>query len=90
MWKYSKILRNKTVYLYDEIKVLDSKIVLAGILSFILLALFIILPSVSLFYGSDRLFFQLLIFTVPLFIFGTLKIAEMLNKVIKKPILKCR
>ena len=85
MWKYSKILRNKTVYIYDEIKVLDSKIVLAGILSFILLALFIILPSVSLFYGSDRLFFQLLIFTVPLFIFGTFKIAEILNKVIKKP-----
>jgi uncharacterized membrane protein len=88
IWKYSKIFRNKTVYIYDEIKVLDSKIVLAGILSFILLALFIILPSVSLFYGSDRLFFQLLIFTVPLFIFGTLKIAEMLNKVIKKPDLK--
>jgi uncharacterized membrane protein len=88
MWKYSKILRNKSVNIYDEIKVLDSKIVLAGILSFVLLALFIILPSVSLFYGSDRLFFQLLIFTVPLFIIGSFKIAEMLNNVIKKPDLK--
>ena len=86
--KYRKILMNKTVYIYDEIKSLDSKLVLAGIVSFTLLALFIILPSVSFFYGSDRLFFQLLIFTAPIFIFGTFKIAEILNKVIKKPDLK--
>lgn len=86
--KYRKILMNKTVYIYEEIKTLDSKIVLGGVLSLTLLAMFIILPSVSFFYGSDRLFFQLLIFTVPIFIIGTVKIAEILNKVIKKPNLK--
>ena len=79
---------NKTVFVYNEIKILDSKLVLGGILSFILLAMFIILPSVSFFYGSDRLFFQLLVFTVPIFIIGTFKITEILNKVIKKPDLK--
>jgi uncharacterized membrane protein len=71
-----------------EIKTLDSKLVLAGVVSLTLLAMFIILPSVSFFYGSDRLFFQLLIFTAPIFIIGTFKIAEILNKVIKKPDLK--
>jgi uncharacterized membrane protein len=86
--KYRKILMNKTVYVYEEIKTLDSKLVLGGVLSLTLLAMFIILPSVSFFYGSDRLFFQLLIFTVPIFIIGTFKIAEILNKVIKKPDLK--
>ena len=79
---------NKTVYIYDEVRTIDSKLVLGGILSLTLLAMFIILPSVSFFYGSDRLFFQLLIFTVPIFIIGTFKIAEILNKVIKKPDLK--
>ena len=83
--KYRKILMNKTVDLYGVIKKLNSILVLAGIVSFTLLAMFIILPSVSFFYGSDRLFFQLLIFTAPIFIFGTFKIAQILNKVIKKP-----
>jgi uncharacterized membrane protein len=86
--KFRKLVMNKTVFVYNEIKILDSKLVLGGILSFILLAMFIILPSVSFFYGSDRLFFQLLIFTVPIFIIGTFKITEILNKVIKKPDLK--
>ncbi len=86
--KYRKILINKTVNLYGQIKTLDSILVLAGIVSLTLLAMFIILPSVSFFYGSDRLFFQLLIFTAPIFIIGTFKIAEILNKVIKKPDLK--
>ena len=86
--KYRRILKHKTVFIYDGIKTLDSKLVLAGLLSVTLLAMFIILPSVSFFYGSDRLFFQLLIFTVPIFILGTDKIAEIMNKVIKKPDLK--
>jgi uncharacterized membrane protein len=86
--KFRKLLMNKTVYVYEEIRTLDSKLVLGGVLSLTLLAMFIILPSVSFFYGSDRLFFQLLIFTVPIFIIGTFKIAEILNKVIKKPDLK--
>jgi len=86
--KYRKIINHKTVFIYDEIRSFDSKIVLAGLVSLILLAMFIILPSVSFFYGSDRLFFQLLIFTVPIFIIGALKIAELLNKLIKKPDLK--
>ena len=86
--KYRRILKHKTVFIYDGIRTLDSKLVLAGLLSVTLLAMFIILPSVSFFYGSDRLFFQLLIFTVPIFIMGADKIAEIMNKVIKKPDLK--
>jgi uncharacterized membrane protein len=86
--KYRKLLMKKTVYIYDEINTLNSKLVLAGVVALTLLAMFIILPSVSFFYGSDRLFFQLLIFTAPIFIIGTFKIAEILNKVIKKPDLK--
>jgi len=86
--KFRKIIKNKTVFIYEEIISLDSKLIFAGLLSLILLALFIILPSISFFYGSDRLFFQLLIFTVPLFTIGTFKIAEILNKIIKKPDLK--
>ncbi len=86
--KFRKIIKYKTVFIYEGITSLDSKLLFAGFLSLILLALFIILPSVSFFYGSDRLFFQLLIFTVPLFIIGTFKIAELLNKIIKKPDLK--
>ena len=86
--KYRKLLIKKTVYIYEEINSLDSKLVLAGVVALTLLALFIILPSVSFFYGSDRLFFQLLIFTAPIFIIGTFKIGEILNKVIKKPDLK--
>lgn len=86
--KYKRILKDKTVFIFNGIKTLDSKLVLAGLISLTLLALFIILPSVSFFYGSDRLFFQLLIFTVPIFIIGADKIAELLNKIIKKPDLK--
>jgi len=86
--KYRKLLMKKTVYIYDEITTLNSKLVLAGVVALTLLAMFIILPSVSFFYGSDRLFFQLLIFTAPIFIIGTFKIAEILNKVVKKPDLK--
>ncbi|MEG3224262.1 MAG: hypothetical protein BME94_01740 [Methanobacteriales archaeon Met13] len=51
------------------------------IISIIILALFVILPFVSFFYGSDRLFFQLLVFTGPLFILGCVSA----TKVIKKP-----
>jgi uncharacterized membrane protein len=69
-------------------KMLDSKLVLAGLISLTLLAMFVILPSVSFFYGSDRLFFQLLIFTVPIFIVGAIKIAGLMNKIIIKPDLK--
>lgn len=86
--KFRRLVKHKTVFIYDGIRKLDSQLVFAGFLSLILLAMFIILPSVSFFYGSDRLFFQLLIFTVPIFIIGTFKIAELLNKVIKKPDLK--
>jgi uncharacterized membrane protein len=88
MVKYRKILQQKTVYVYEEIRSLDSKLVLGGLLSLTLLAMFVILPSISFFYGSDRLFFQLLIFTVPIFIIGAFKITELLNKVIKKSNLK--
>ena len=86
--KYRRILKHKTVFIYDGIRTLDSKLVLAGLISLTLLALFIILPSVSFFYGSDRLFFQLLIFTGPIFLMGVDKIAEIMNKIIKKPDLK--
>ena len=86
--KARRIMKQKTVSLYEEMRRLDSKLVLAGLISLSLLAMFIILPSVSFFYGSDRLFFQLLIFTVPLFIVGGIKIAEIMNQVIKKPDLK--
>ncbi len=86
--KYRKIVKHRTVFIYEGIRKLDLKLVFAGFLSLTLLAMFIILPSVSFFYGSDRLFFQLLIFTVPIFIIGVFKIAELLNKVIKKPDLK--
>lgn len=82
---YHKTLKDKTKLLYNEIIILDSKIVLASLLSFMLLAMFLLLPSVSFFYGSDRLFFQLLIFTAPIFIIGTLKIAKLINKIVKKP-----
>jgi uncharacterized membrane protein len=86
--KYKRMIQGKTVILYKEIKSVDSKLLLAVILSLIVLAMFIILPSVSFFYGSDRLFFQLLIFTSPIFVVGAIKIAELINKVIKKPDLK--
>ena len=83
--KYRRVLKGKTKNLYQEIRLLDSKLVLGSFLSFSLLAMFLLLPSVSFFYGSDRLFFQLLIFTVPIFIIGAIKIAQIMNKVIKKP-----
>jgi uncharacterized membrane protein len=86
--KARRILKHKTVTLYNEMKKLDSKLVLAGLLSITLLALFVILPSVSFYYGSDRLFFQLLIFTVPIFIVGAIKIAGFMNRFIVKPDLK--
>ena len=88
LMKFRKRLQGKTVILYKEIRSLDTKLLLAVLLSITLLAAFIILPSVSFFYGSDRLFFQLLIFTAPVFIIGAIKIAEILNRVIKKPDLK--
>ncbi len=74
--KYRRVLKGKTETLYQEIRLLDSKLVLGSFLSFSLLAMFLLLPSVSFFYGSDRLFFQLLIFTVPIFIIGAIKIAQ--------------
>jgi len=83
--KFRMKLHGQTVILYEEIKSLDTRLLLAVLLSVTLLASFIILPSVSFFYGSDRLFFQLLIFTSPVFIIGAIKIAELLNNVIKKP-----
>jgi uncharacterized membrane protein len=86
--KFRRMVHGETVNLYQEIRSLDTKLLLAVLLSITLLALFIILPSVSFFYGSDRLFFQLLIFTAPVFIVGAIKIAELLNRVIKKPNLK--
>lgn len=86
--KYARILRGKSAKLYGEMKLLDSRLVLATFIAMFLLAMFLILPSVSFFYGSDRLFFQLLIFTVTLFMVGSFKIAQLLNKVIKKPDLK--
>ena len=88
LFKARRIFKHKTVTLYKEMKMLDSKLVLAGLISLTLLAMFVILPSVSFFYGSDRLFFQLLIFTVPIFIVGAIKIAGLMNKIIIKPDLK--
>lgn len=62
-------------------ELLGDKFILGIVLSITILTLFIILPSVSFFYGADRLFFQLLIFTAPLFVIGVMK----LSKIIKKP-----
>ncbi|MBI5459805.1 DUF2206 domain-containing protein [Methanobacterium sp.] len=64
--------------------ILGDKFILGILLSITILALFIIVPGVSFFYGADRLFFQLLIFTAPLFVIGVMK----LSKIIKKPHLK--
>lgn len=86
--KYSRIILKKSAKLYDDMKLLDARLVMGAFLSIFLLAMFLLLPSVSFFYGSDRLFFQLLIFTVPLFIVGSFKIAQLMNKVIKKTDLK--
>ncbi len=86
--KFRLKLKGKAFNLYKEVKSLDTRLLLAVLLSVTLLAAFIVLPSVSFFYGSDRLFFQLLIFTSPVFIIGAIKIAELLNRVIKKPDLK--
>jgi len=61
--------------------ILGDEFILGILLSVTLLALFIIVPGVSFFYGADRLFFQLLIFTAPLFVVGVMKF----SKVIKKP-----
>lgn len=62
-------------------KKLGDQYLLGSLLSVALLAGFIILPYISFYYGPDRLFFQLLIFTGPLFIFGCLQ----LGKIVKKP-----
>jgi uncharacterized membrane protein len=86
--KFRIKLHGQTLILYKEIRSMDTKLLLAVLLSVILLAMFIILPSVSFFYGSDRLFFQLLIFTSPFFVIGAIKIGRLLNFVIKKPDLK--
>ncbi|MDY9923100.1 DUF2206 domain-containing protein [Methanobacterium sp.] len=64
--------------------ILGDKFILGILLSITILALFIIVPGVSFFYGADRLFFQLLIFTAPLFVIGVMKS----SKIIKKPHLK--
>jgi uncharacterized membrane protein len=60
---------------------MDTSFILGILLSITILALFIIVPTVSKFYGPERLFFQLLIFTSPLFVLGVIK----LSKIIKKP-----
>ena len=62
-------------------KLFDSGYTLGIILSIGMLVMFLVFPSVSLMYGADRLFFQLLVFTAPLFILGIIAI----SKKIKRP-----
>jgi len=66
-------------------KILDDEFIVGILLSITLLAMFVILPGVSFFYGADRLFFQLLIFTAPLFIIGVIKFSNIIKKPQWKP-----
>ncbi|BDZ68510.1 hypothetical protein GCM10025860_19580 [Methanobacterium ferruginis] len=76
------LIKNKTCK-----KILDKEFILGILLSIILLALFIVVPTVSTFYGPERLFFQLLIFTAPLFIIGVIKISKLIKKPNWKPLI---
>ena len=55
--KYRKIVKHRTVFIYEGIRKLDLKLVFAGFLSLTLLAMFIILPSVSFFYAIRQILF---------------------------------
>ncbi len=61
-------------------KLFDSGYTLGIILSIGMLVMFLVFPSVSLMYGADRLFFQLLVFTAPLFILGVITVAKRIKK----------
>jgi uncharacterized membrane protein len=60
---------------------LGGPYIFGSVVAVSLLAAFIIFPVVSVMYGADRLFFQLLIFTAPLFLLGVFQFC----KTIKKP-----
>jgi uncharacterized membrane protein len=69
------------LYYKKSLKRFGGAYMMGIVISVTLLASFIIFPIVSIMYGADRLFFQLLIFTAPLFILGVFQIC----KTIKKP-----
>jgi uncharacterized membrane protein len=65
----------------QEKKRCNGRFIVGILTSIVLLALFVILPYASFFYGSERLFLQLLVFTGALFILGCISA----TKIIKKP-----
>ncbi|KAF5068358.1 hypothetical protein DSECCO2_243880 [anaerobic digester metagenome] len=61
--------------------VMEKEYFFGAILSVCLLVTFVVLPYISMAYGPQRLFLQLLIFLAPMFVVGTRSI----GKTIKKP-----
>jgi len=69
IWRYKEYLKR-----------IDVGFFLGILISVALLALFVIVPNISLSYGPERLFYQVLIFLAPLFVIGVIKTAKILKK----------
>ncbi len=59
---------------------IEFSFIIGGVMASFLLAVFVVIPSISNDYGASRLFLQSLAFLAPIFIIGGIKIASVIRK----------
>jgi uncharacterized membrane protein len=73
VWKYLKSRKE----LYSQF---ENGYLVGILISIILLVLFVVLPYLSVAYGAQRLFLQILIFLGPVFVIGGFKVAKLIKR----------